>query len=337
MSNYNFDLIMNGSGVQNIQIPTGYKFVSFINNTDNVVEVYNDQRTVSDPAALFIKVPYYTQLTIPISNRNTYTFIYTDGGQVGLKKCIVIFSEVNLNISGVLGNPASGGSITVIGDGVGLARESTLDSVLAKIIVSPATEATLADIDSKLGSALPLPNGAATQATLASILAKIISAPATETTLVAVLAKMIAAPATETTLLDIDNKLGAALPLPTGAATQTTLAAILAKLIAAPATEATLALINTNLASVVLARDAGRTSTKITAGGSGSQTVSAVAGKVWGFGSATAAVTVSLLDNTTGKWFLAPQTSIMFPVPIECLTSIKLDFSGAGDAYIIWE
>lgn len=65
--------------------------------------------------------------------------------------------------------------------------EGALASILAKIIAAPATEAkqdtantSLAAIDTKLGSALPLPTGAATQTTLAAILAKIIAAPATE-------------------------------------------------------------------------------------------------------------------------------------------------------------
>lgn len=88
---------------------------------------------------------------------------------------------------------------------------------------------------------------------------------------------------------------------------------------------------------VSLARDAGRTSTKVTAGGAGVQVVSAVAGKVWGIASATAAVTVELRDNAAGKWFVGAQQNTMFPVPIACLTNISLNFSGAGDAYIIWE
>lgn len=88
---------------------------------------------------------------------------------------------------------------------------------------------------------------------------------------------------------------------------------------------------------VALARDVGRTSTKITAAGAGTEVVSAVAGKVWGYSSSTAAVTVELLDNATGKWFLGALQSETFPVPIACLTSIRLTFSGAGAAYIIWE
>ena len=72
------------------------------------------------------------------------------------------------------------------------ATQTTLASILAKLIASPATEATLASANS----------------TLSSILSKLISAPATEgtlltasTTLTSILNKLIAAPATEASLV----------------------------------------------------------------------------------------------------------------------------------------
>jgi hypothetical protein len=100
-----------------------------------------------------------------------------------------------------------------------------------------------------------LPAGAATQTTVASILAKIIAAPATEakqdstnTKLDAVVAKIIAAPATEakqdtgnSTLSTINGKITAcntgavtvaASALPSGASTEATLAALSAKVTA---------------------------------------------------------------------------------------------------------
>jgi len=88
-------------------------------------------------------------------------------------------------------------------NGKDFATQTTLASILAKIIAAPATEAKQDALNAK---------DFATQTTLASILAKIIASPATE--------------AKQDTLNAKDF------------ATQTTLAAILAKLIAAPATEA---------------------------------------------------------------------------------------------------
>jgi len=98
-----------------------------------------------------------------------------------------------------------------------------------------------------------LPTGAATQTTLASVLAKMITAPATEakqdtgnTALASILAKL-ADPATSAKQDTGNSSLAS---IASGMATQATLAAVLAKLSADPATQTTLAAILAKLTNV---------------------------------------------------------------------------------------
>lgn len=127
------------------------------------------------------------------------------------------------------------------------------------------TDEGLLKVDTELTATID-PTGLATQTTLAAVLAKLSADPATQTTLAAVLAKLIAAPSTEAkqdalaaivgevqasptanTLLDRLKTLATLLADP---ASQTTLAAILAKIIAAPATEAKQDTGNASLSSI---------------------------------------------------------------------------------------
>jgi hypothetical protein len=124
-------------------------------------------------------------------------------------------------------------------DLAGLASQTTLAAILAKLSADPATETGLDAILAKL-SADP-----ATQTTLAAILAKLIAAPATEAKQDAIVAKLSADPATQTTLAAILAKLIAApateAKQDTGNGSLATLVASMATLVAASATEATLA------------------------------------------------------------------------------------------------
>lgn len=74
---------------------------------------------------------------------------------------------------------------------------------------------------------------------------------------------------------------------------------------------------------------------KITAGAAGTQTVKASAGTVFAIRAVGAVVT--LRDNTTDKWENAAGTGDVFQHPISCGTSIILNFSAAGTAYVQYQ
>jgi hypothetical protein len=133
------------------------------------------------------------------------------------------------------------------------AKQDTAITALGSLLTELELKADLTEIQPVSAAALPLPTGAATETTLASVLAKIIAAPATEAkqdvleaTLEAILAKIISAPATEAKQDDMEASLDSILTkLIAAPATEAkqdvleaTLEAILAKIIAAPATEA---------------------------------------------------------------------------------------------------
>jgi hypothetical protein len=121
---------MDGSSSDRFQIPAGYKYMSVINNTDNTLYIYQERRSDNVPQDALIKVPTYTQQTLPISTeRFDITIFYTDGGGAGTKKAEVIFSVENLGIQGTLGTAISG-TITLGADGVGLARQTQLPGEL---------------------------------------------------------------------------------------------------------------------------------------------------------------------------------------------------------------
>lgn len=79
----------------------------------------------------------------------------------------------------------------------------------------------------------------------------------------------------------------------------------------------------------------GATGTKITAVGVEVKDVKVAAGKVYAVRAGAANVT--LLDNADEKWFVAAGSKDDFHKPINCATSIKLSFAGAGDAWIVYE
>lgn len=80
----------------------------------------------------------------------------------------------------------------------------------------------------------------------------------------------------------------------------------------------------------------GWTAEKITGAGVEVKTVKTTKGKVARI-YVTSAINVTLRDNTTDKWSAINNTTVDFSnCPIQCNTSIKLSFSGAGDAWIIY-
>lgn len=87
----------------------------------------------------------------------------------------------------------------------------------------------------------------------------------------------------------------------------------------------------------------GWTAEKITATGAETKTVKSSAGKVARVLVDTSDITVILKDNTTAKWIPMDKSGVnssdndFSSSPIQCNTSIKLTFSGAGDAWIIYK
>lgn len=52
---------------------------------------------------------------------------------------------------------------------------------------------------------------------------------------------------------------------------------------------------------------------------------------------AGAGVNITLKDNVTERWYVAAGTKDDFPFPVACGTNIILNFSAAGDAWIIYQ
>lgn len=81
--------------------------------------------------------------------------------------------------------------------------------------------------------------------------------------------------------------------------------------------------------------DAGRQTGVATA--AGDTTIKASAGKVWAIVCVTTGVTAKLKDDITDKWAVTDALPGNFAVPIACGTSIVLNLSGAGEAYVLYE
>jgi hypothetical protein len=75
---------------------------------------------------------------------------------------------------------------------------------------------------------------------------------------------------------------------------------------------------------------------KITAAGAGDEVVKATAGKVYAVRAGTG-VTLTLKDGATEKWHIAAASKDEFSQPVACSTNITLNFSAAGDAWIIYK
>ena len=84
---------------------------------------------------------------------------------------------------------------------------------------------------------------------------------------------------------------------------------------------------------------AGWTAAKITAAGAETKTVKATAGKVARILVATAVITVTPVDGSTAVWSALTNTAELnlTGTPMTFSTSIKLTFSGAGDAWILYK
>lgn len=304
---------MNGSAAETKVVAAGYQFMSIINNTDNVIQVYDDRRPAGDANVrdMIVEVPYYTSLTLPIRGGQEYTFIYTDGGAVGTKVATVIFAVENLNINSQLGNPSSGGAITIQADAVGLARQAQLPAaltaggnlateVLNTVDVNVATLPELPAGDNNIGNVdvLTLPD-----VTIGAAL------PAGDNNIGNVdVLTLPELPAGDNNIGNVD--VVTLPPLPAG----------------------TNNIGDVDVVTLPAVTLAAKTAVKVTSAAGGDETVKASAGAVYGV-RVVGAITVILKDDATERW--AGDFDGFHP--ISCGTSIVLNFSGAGDAYIIYE
>lgn len=171
----------------------------------------------------------YVADPVALANGNTFDILrhkyptVNAAGQIGTTASVIsgpvqyVLNSVNTQVEEVTAIPANSRPLPVkVLNSAGVvpdfSTQTTLASVLAKIIAAPATEAKQDTAQTSLTALVG--KDFATQTTLASVLAKIIAAPATE--------------AKQDSTITVLGSLG----------TQTTLAAILAKIISAPSTEA---------------------------------------------------------------------------------------------------
>lgn len=81
---------------------------------------------------------------------------------------------------------------------------------------------------------------------------------------------------------------------------------------------------------------AGVTGQKMSAGAAGDITVKGSAGKVYAVRAGTG-VNITLKDGATEKWYIPAGSKDEFNQPLTCGTSIVLNFSAAGDAWILYQ
>lgn len=128
------DLVMVGiTGATHYVAPQGTAYVSIINNSDNLINVYQDHRRVEDDhiKEVLVQVQNYSSLTVPVNEGDQFTFIHHNGSDtVGVQKATLIFSNVNLNINGILGNPLVSTSVNLASDSIGLTRKNQLPDSL---------------------------------------------------------------------------------------------------------------------------------------------------------------------------------------------------------------
>lgn len=74
---------------------------------------------------------------------------------------------------------------------------------------------------------------------------------------------------------------------------------------------------------------------KVTASAAGDQTVKAGGGLVWAI--ATGDQPVILKDGSAERWRVPANAFVTLPRPIQCSSSIRLNFAAAGDAWIMYE
>jgi hypothetical protein len=91
-----------------------------------------------------------------------------------------------------------------------------------------------------------------------------------------------------------------------------------------------------NIGDVDIASLPAGVAVKVTAAAPGDVVVKATPGIVAAI-RAMAGTNVTLKDNATERWYVAAGGKDDFPFPIACGTNITLNFSAAGDAYIIYQ
>lgn len=131
MKQLTVNLNMVGNGYVQQGIPSGYRFMSIINTSENIIEVYRGAVTNRTQAPLYLTVPLNTMITTPLTNDTQFTFIYRETkASKEVKLAQVLFTTENLNINGSIGTSSFNGDISIKADTVGMAKQSQLPSSL---------------------------------------------------------------------------------------------------------------------------------------------------------------------------------------------------------------
>jgi hypothetical protein len=123
------DFLVSGNGSRQVRTAKGEKYINIINPTGYGISIY---RGAAELVNRFDFNPIYTNRTIPLPSKGqteeTFTLAWSGSGQ---DKFTVILSEENLGINQTLVSPGGGSSVSIVGDGVGLARGSQLPAALS--------------------------------------------------------------------------------------------------------------------------------------------------------------------------------------------------------------
>lgn len=150
-------------------VPTGLEYVSVLNNTNNIIELYQEVTTLEQANPLYSIVqnsPYYNQ-TVPLGQNGAgtnFTLIYRAGGGDETKLLTLLFSTVNMQINGPTYQPGGTSNTAIISDSVGLAKAAQLPAVLgstgglkAEIVNTPAVTVTGGvEINNDSGNPIPI-------------------------------------------------------------------------------------------------------------------------------------------------------------------------------------
>jgi len=131
-ANFRHDFYMpkgKANGYFHVRNIKGYGYISFINNTSAIIDVYQEITTQKSGAYLFT-CPPRGQYTVPIASRPDFTFFYEHNSQND-EVFSVIWSEENLGFNATYVLPTQTTNVILTQDSIGLAKASQLPASLS--------------------------------------------------------------------------------------------------------------------------------------------------------------------------------------------------------------
>jgi hypothetical protein len=123
---------MTGTKLVQFSVPSGMKFVTVLNATNNEVQLYQDLITIDQvnlKYSLLQNSLYYNQ-TLPLRDGNNFTLVWFDGGGSEQKKLTLMFTVESLQINNPTSQPGTTSNTAIISDSVGLAKQAQLPAAL---------------------------------------------------------------------------------------------------------------------------------------------------------------------------------------------------------------